>query len=85
MSMTVRSVLCLNTFTVGLLPEIIQLNGIYFYVRLLTLSSSAVRFGVRFGACGTLGSLPRPGGKGSRGKPLHISFREDILCFLSHT
>lgn len=46
---------------------------------LLTRSSSAVRLGVRIGACGTLGSLPRVGGKGSRGKPLHISFKEDIL------
>lgn len=46
---------------------------------LLTRSSSAVRLGVRIGACGTLGSLPRLGGKGSRGKPLHISFKEDIL------
>lgn len=46
---------------------------------LLTRSSSAVRSGVRVGACGTLGSLPRLGGKGSRGRPLHTSFREDIL------
>lgn len=45
----------------------------------LTRSSSAVRLGVRMGACGTLGSLPRLGGSGSRGKPLHISFKEDIL------
>lgn len=38
-----------------------------------------MRFGVRIGACGTLGSLPRLGGRGSRGKPLHISFKVDIL------
>lgn len=49
------------------------------FVCLLTRSSSAVRLGVRMGACGTLGSLPRLGGKGSRGTPLDISFKEDIL------
>lgn len=48
----------------------------------LTRSSSDVRLGVRVGACGTLGSLPRLGGSGSRGNPLHMSFKEDIL---SHT
>lgn len=50
----------------------------YFYEFSLTRSSSAVRLGARTGACGTLGSLPRFGGKGSSGKPLHTSFREDI-------
>ena len=52
----------------------------------LTRSSSAVRLGVLTGAWGTLGSLPRLGGKGSRGKPLHISFKEDIPPSInSHT
>lgn len=52
----------------------------------LTRSSSAVRFGVLKGACGTSGSLPRFTGKGSSGKPLHISFNEDILSeSLCHT
>lgn len=50
----------------------------YLYEFSLTRSSSAVRLGARTGACGTLGSLPRFGGKGSSSKPLHTSFREDI-------
>lgn len=45
----------------------------------LTRSSSAVRSGVLMGACGRLGSLPLLGGSGSRGSPLHRSFRKDIL------
>lgn len=56
-----------------------QLNACNLTVCQLTLSSSAVRLGVRIGACGTLGSLPRLGGKGSRGRPLHMPFKEDIL------
>lgn len=47
--------------------------------QLLTRSSSAVRLVVRIGAWGTFGSRPRLGGKGSRGKPLHISFKVDML------
>lgn len=42
-----------------------------------------MRFGVRIGACGTFGSLPLLVGKGSRGRPLHISFKVDILVSIS--
>lgn len=65
--------LSVNYFTVC-----VHLSSIY-DSKLLTRSSSAVRLGVRMGACGRLGSLPRLGGRGSRGSPLHMSFREDIL------
>lgn len=71
-----------------LVPKAIEhVNAYNFFVCLLTLSSSAVRLGVRIGACGRLGSLPRLGGRGFRGKPLHMSFKDDIplSVFLSHT
>lgn len=48
-------------------------------VYLLTRSSCAVRLGVLIGACGTPGSRPGLDGNGSRGKPLQISFKSDIL------
>lgn len=48
-------------------------------MRFLTRSSSAVRSGVLMGACGRPRSLPLLGGSGSRGSPLHRSFREHIL------
>ena len=48
-------------------------------VEVLTRSSAAVRWGVRVGAWGVPGSLPRFNGNGSASRPLQISSRVDIL------
>lgn len=51
------------------------LKGKQSTIEWLTRFSSAVRFGVRTGAWGTSGSLPRLVGSGSRGNPLQSSFK----------